>query len=159
MSYNGLSESLYVLIGLAIAFLGFRTLKRRNNNPQQTISRILQKSKYKDYTCWITQQSRLETGNWKSKIFNDFNNGFGMGVARIRETNRIGTYLASNGENFSTYKNFDDSVIDYLLWCKYFNMPTNFVRPQQFVNFLVSKGYAEDPNYAEKVLNLIEKNC
>ena len=36
-------------------------------------------------------------------------------------------------------------------------MPTNFVRPQQFVNFLVSKGYAEDPNYAEKVLNLIEK--
>ena len=75
----------------------------------------------------------------------------------LRETNRIGTYLASNGENFSTYKNFEDSVIDYLLWCKYFNMPTNFVRPQQFVNFLVSKGYAEDPNYAEKVLNLIEK--
>ena len=29
------------------------------------------------------------------------------GVARIRETNRIGTYLASNGENFSTYKNFE----------------------------------------------------
>lgn len=140
MSFNGLNEYLLFSIGLVIAFLGFRTLKK--SNPRQTISRILGKSKYKAYTCWITQQSVLETGNFTSKIFNDFNNGFGMGVPRIRKSLRIGDYLASNGERFSTYKNFEDSVKDYLLYAEYFNMPTNFNRPEQFVDFLVSKGYA-----------------
>lgn len=90
MSYNGLSESVIFLIGLVIAFLGFRTLKK--STPRQTIARVLSKSKYKAYTCWITQQSVLETGNFKSKIFNDFNNGFGMGVPRIRKSLRIGNF-------------------------------------------------------------------
>lgn len=157
MSFNGLSEYLWFLIGLVIAFLGFRTLKK--SNPKQTISKILARSKYKAYTCWIIQQSALETGYWSSKIFNDFNNGFGMGVPRIRESLRIDKYLASNGEVFSVYKNFEDSVKDYVIWAEYFNMPTNFNNPQQFVEFLESKGYAEDPNYASKVLSLIKKNC
>ena len=157
MSFNGLNESLLFLIGLVIVFLGFRTLKK--SNPRQTIARVLGKSKYKAYTCWITQQSVLETGNFSSKIFNDFNNGFGMGVPRIRKSLRIGDYLASNGERFSTYKNFEDSVADYLLYAEYFNMPTNFNRPEQFVDFLVSKGYATDPDYGSKVLSLIKKNC
>jgi len=157
MSFNGLNEYLLFLIGLVIAFLGFRTLKK--SNPRQTIARVLGKSKYKAYTCWITQQSVLETGNFTSKIFNDFNNGFGMGVPRIRKSLRIGDYLASNGERFSTYKNFEDSVADYLLYANYFNMPTNFNRPEQFVDFLVSKGYATDPDYGSKVLSLIKKNC
>ena len=157
MSYNGLNESVIFLIGLVIAFLGFRTLKK--STPRQTIARVLAKSKYKAYTCWITQQSILETGNFSSKIFNDFNNGFGMGVPRIRKSLRIGNFLASNGENFSTYKNFEDSVADYLLYAEYFNMPTNFNRPEQFTQFLVSKGYATDPDYGSKVLSLIKKNC
>ena len=157
MSFNGLNEYLLSLIGLVIVFLGFRTLKKLS--PRQTIARVLAKSKYKAYTCWITQQSAHETGYWKSKIFNDFNNGFGMGVPRIRESLRIGNYLASNGENFSTYKNFEDSVKDYLLYAEYFNMPTNFNNPQQFVDFLESKGYAEDPNYSKKLLKLIKDNC
>lgn len=157
MSFNGLNEYLLFLIGLVIAFLGFRTLKKLS--PRQTIAKVLAKSKYKAYTCWITQQSVLETGNFKSKIFNDFNNGFGMGVPRIRKSLRIGDYLASNGERFSTYKNFEDSVADYLLYAEYFNMPTNFNRPEQFVDFLVSKGYATDLDYGSKVLSLIKKNC
>ena len=157
MSFNGLNEYLLYSIGLVIAFLGFRTLKK--SNPRQTIARVLGKSKYKAYTCWITQQSVLETGNFSSKIFNDFNNGFGMGVPRIRKSLRIGDYSASNGERFSTYKNFEDSVADYLLYADYFNMPTNFNRPEQFVDFLVSKGYATDPDYGSKVLSLIKKNC
>jgi len=157
MSFNGLNESLLFLIGLVIAYLGFRTLKK--SSPRQTIAKILAKTKYKAYTCWITQQSVLETGNFTSKIFNEFNNGFGMGVPRIRKSLRIGDYLASNGERFSTYKNFEDSVKDYLLYADYFNMPTNFNRPEQFVDFLVSKGYATDPDYGSKVLGLIKKNC
>ena len=158
MSFNGLNEYLLYLIGLVIALLGFRTLKK-TKNPKTIISRTLAKTKYKDYTCWITQQSALETGYWKSKIFKEFNNGFGMGVARVRDTNRIGTYLATNGEEFSTYRSFEDSVKDYVLWADYFRMPTNFIRPQQFVDFLEKKGYAEDPNYADKVFGLIEDNC
>lgn len=157
MSFNGLSEYLWFLIGLVIVSLGFRTLKR--SSPRQTIKKVLSKSKYKAYTCWITQQSVLETGNFSSKIFKEFNNGFGMGVPRIRKSLRIGNYLASNGENFSTYKNFEDSVSDYLLYAEYFKMPTNFNRPEQFVDFLVSKGYATDPAYRSKVLSLIKKNC
>ena len=157
MSFNGLNEYLLFLFGIVIAFLGFRTLKK--SSPRQTIAKVLAKSKYKAYTCWITQQSVLETGNFTSKIFNDFNNGFGMGVPRIRKSLRIGDYLASNGERFSTYKNFEDSVADYLLYAEYFNMPTNFNRPEQFTQFLESKGYATDPDYASKVLSLIKKNC
>ena len=82
-----------------------------------------------------------------------------MGVPRIRESLRVGEYLAANGENFSTYKNFEDSVKDYVIWAEYFRMPTNFNRPEQFVEFLESKGLAEDKNYASKVLSLIQKNC
>ena len=157
MSSNGLNELVLFLIGLVIAFLSFRTL--RKSNPKQTITRVLRGTKYEPYTCWIIQQSAHETGYWKSKIFNDFNNGFGMGVPRIRKSLRIDKYLASNGEVFSVYRNFEDSVKDHLLYAEYFNMPTNFNNPQQFVNFLESKGYAEDPDYAKKVLSLIKRNC
>ena len=152
MSSNGLNEYLLLLIGLVIALLGFQT--SMNRNPRRTITRIISKSKYKDYLPYILAQSKLETGNFTSRLALDEKNLFGMGVPSKRKSLRIGEYLAPNGERFSVYKNWSDSVNDYLLYLEEFNFPTNLNTCRQFATALKKQGYATDPDYIEKIVKI-----
>ena len=152
MSSNGLNEYLLLLIGLVIALLGFQTSIKRN--PRRTITRIITKSKYKDYLPYILAQSKLETGNFTSRLALEEKNLFGMGVPSKRKSLRIGEYLAPNGERFSVYKNWSDSVNDYLLYLKEFNVPTNLNTCRQYITYLKNNGYATDPAYIDKVVKI-----
>lgn len=77
-----------------------------------------------------------------------------MGVPSKRKSLRIGQYLAPNGERFSVYKSWDDSVKDYLLYLEEFNFPTNLNSCRAFVTQLQKQGYATDPDYIEKVVKI-----
>ena len=149
MSSNGLNEYLLLLIGLVIALLGFQA--SMNRNPRRTISRIITKSKYKDYLPYILAQSKLETGNFTAL---EEKNLFGMGVPSKRKSLRIGEYLAPNGERFSVYKNWSDSVNDYLLYLEEFNVPTNLNTCRQYITVLKNNGYATDSAYIDKVVKI-----
>ena len=154
MSLNGSDVLAWLLGGLAILFLSSQTLMKKN--PTRTITRIIRRSKYRDYLPYILAQSKLETGNFTSRLALDEKNLFGMGVPSKRESLRIGEYLAPNGERFSVFKSWDDSVKDYLLYLEEFNFPTNLNTCRAFATRLKEQGYATDPDYINKIVRVCE---
>ena len=96
----------------------------------------------------IIAQAILETGLFTSPIFYENNNLFGMKEPRVRETTAIGS---SRGH--ATYDNWVDSVDDYILWYNYVTRNRVY---EDYLQFLVYIGYAEDPYYLKKLLILKE---
>ena len=59
----------------------------------------------------IFKHAQIESGNFKSKIFRDQNNAFGMRLAKRRKT------LANDRKRgYAVYGEWYDSVYDYWLW-------------------------------------------
>lgn len=97
----------------------------------------------------VLAQAILETGMFRSKIFIESNNLFGMKVARSRNT-------TATGENrgHAMYDNWRRSVQDYSL---YQSTYLRKVRTRdQYFRYL-SEYYAEDPMYVEKLKKMIKK--
>jgi uncharacterized FlgJ-related protein len=61
----------------------------------------------------LSKQSFIETGNWQSRLFTNFNNAFGMRPAERRKKIYSGVEKTANGD-FAVYKNVFDSVRDRL---------------------------------------------
>lgn len=62
------------------------------------------------YPETVLAQARLETGNFKSDIFKENHNLFGMKLAESRPTSAVGV-----NRGHAKYKNWKDSVVDYAL--------------------------------------------
>lgn len=96
----------------------------------------------------VFAQAKLESSNFKSKIFRENNNLFGMKKANIRST-------TANGEqyNHATYTSWKESVLDYALWsCKYLS---GVKTKEQYLAYL-GDNYAEDTLYIKKLKTLIK---
>lgn len=61
----------------------------------------------------LSKQSYIETGNWQSRLFTNFNNAFGMRPALQRKKIYSGVEKTANGD-FAIYRNVFDSVRDRL---------------------------------------------
>jgi len=98
---------------------------------------------------WIPMaQSMIETGQWKSDIFLENNNLFGMREAKSRITTAIGT-----NNNHAEYNSWRDSVYDYAFYqSRYLG---NIKSESEYYQYLAAS-YAEDPNYISKVKNIVE---
>ncbi len=59
-------------------------------------------------------QAKWESKHFKSEIFYDNNNLFGMKLAKLRPTTAIGKHKLHG--NHAAYNNWQDSVKDYKLW-------------------------------------------
>ena len=99
-------------------------------------------------------QSMLETGYFKSNIFLDNNNLFGMKHPRQRPT-------LSKGPNrgHASFNNWQDSVKDYKMWQDY-NKLSNLSKDQYVAK--LNRIYCIPPscgsnNYAKKVQSLLSK--
>jgi uncharacterized FlgJ-related protein len=99
-------------------------------------------------------QSMLETGYFKSNIFLDNNNLFGMKHPRQRPT-------LSKGPNrgHASFNNWQDSVKDYKMWQEY-NKLSNLSKDQYIAK--LNRIYCIPPscgsdNYAKKVQSLLSK--
>lgn len=98
----------------------------------------------------VLAQSQLETGNYKSKIFKNNNNLFGMKEARSRVKLSVGT---KNGH--AHYSTWIESLYDYAFYqCRYLGKINN---ETDYFNYL-SRTYAEDPDYISKLKKMAEKN-
>ena len=99
---------------------------------------------------WIAlAQSKLETGNYTSKIFRENNNLFGMREAKQRITTAQGTE-----NNHAFYYSWGESVLDYSFYqCRYLS---NINTEEQYFQYL-SQSYAENPNYVSILRGMIEK--
>lgn len=98
-------------------------------------------------TKLIYAQAWHETGNFKSEVFKQNNNLFGMRQPSKRKTFATGSHL-----NHATFKNHFDSVRDYFEHRKYFKIPNT--SDQAFIDVTVRKGYAEDQNYKKKWIKI-----
>ena len=63
------------------------------------------------YPDIVLAQAKWESKHFRSKIFEEGNNLFGMKLAYQRDTTAIGKH-----RNHAKYKNWQDSVKDYKLW-------------------------------------------
>ena len=98
----------------------------------------------------VLAQSKLETGNFTSKVFKENNNLFGMREAKQRITTARGTE-----NNHAYYHTWYESVLDFSFHqCKYLSGINN---EDQYFQYL-SQNYAEDPNYISILKNIIQKN-
>lgn len=102
------------------------------------------------YPDIVYAQAILESNNFKSNIYKENNNLFGMREAKQRTTTATGTE-----NNHASYKNWQDSVTDRALF------ETSFLRTiqskEQYFAY-IGRNYAEAGNYVEQLKKIINKN-
>lgn len=97
----------------------------------------------------VYAQAVLETGHFKSNVFINNQNLFGMKQARIRATTNAGTEMGH-----AVYKHWRESVVDYALFQCAFLM--NISTEDGYYQYLKAN-YAESPQYINKVKHIAEK--
>lgn len=100
-------------------------------------------------TNTIFAQAAHETGNFTSPIFKENNNLFGMRQAKVRKN-----YATGTARGHATFKNLFDSVRDYFERQKNFKIDNR--SNEGFINTTVESNYAEDKQYKEKWLVMIQ---
>lgn len=94
-------------------------------------------------------QAKLESNNYKSSLFVNNQNLFGMKFAVKRPTVAIG-----DAKGYQLYASWRESVVDYLIW-QYANGSSQ-LSDEEYMEYL-GQYYAEDPQYIKKVKNIISK--
>ncbi len=103
-----------------------------------------------DYPHIVMAQSILETGHFKSDIFLENNNLFGMKQARRRITTAEGT-----SRNHAYYNHWRGSVYDYAFYqCRYLSKLDS---EEAYFTYL-GASYAEAKNYVAMLNQVIKKN-
>lgn len=97
----------------------------------------------------ILAQSYQETGHYKSGIFLENNNLFGMKEAKLRSNLAKGT-----NRGHAYYETWQESVIDYALY--YSTYLTDIKTEGEYFEYL-RQNYAEDPTYVQRLKALINK--
>lgn len=96
----------------------------------------------------VMAQSIIETGHWKSKVFLENNNLFGMKEALRRVSTSKGTQL-----NHAYYNHWRESVYDYAFYqCRYLS---NINTEAEYYQYL-GGSYAEAGNYVEVIKKTVE---
>jgi uncharacterized FlgJ-related protein len=96
----------------------------------------------------VLAQAYLESGNFKSTIFIENNNLFGMKEAKVRSTVSKGT-----NRNHAFYEGWQESVIDYALY--YSTYLSNLKTESEYYAYL-QRRYAEDPHYVSRIKKIVK---
>lgn len=97
----------------------------------------------------VMAQSMLETGHWKSRIFRENHNLFGMKEARSRVNTAAGTR-----HNHAYYETWMESICDYAFYqCRYLGG----IRTEAEYYAYLGNSYAEDPNYVKVVKETVSR--
>jgi len=97
----------------------------------------------------ILAQSYQETGHYKSGIFLENNNLFGMKEAKLRANLAKGT-----NRGHAYYETWQESVIDYALYYSSYLRSIN--TEGEYFEYL-RQNYAEDPTYVQRLKQIIKK--
>lgn len=101
------------------------------------------------YPHIILAQAKLESGNFKSTIFLENNNMFGMREAKLRANLARGTNRAH-----AYYDSWQESVLDYAL---YYSTYLSDIRTEGEYFEYLRQNYAEDPTYVQRLKEMIKK--
>lgn len=97
----------------------------------------------------VLAQAKLESGYFKSKMFKENHNLFGMKVARKRPT-------TNKGEQFghAYFDNWKDCVVDYAFYQAAY---LSDIKTEEQYYLYLSANYAEDEEYVNKIKKLASK--
>lgn len=101
------------------------------------------------YPHIILAQAKLESGNFKSTIFLENKNMFGMKEAKLRANLAKGT-----NRGHAYYETWQESVIDYALY--YSSYLRSIKTEGEYFEYL-RQNYAEDPTYVQRLKQIIKK--
>lgn len=101
-------------------------------------------------TSLVFAQAAHETAFFKSDIFKENKNLFGMKQAKRRKNTATGT-----NRYHATYDSLMSSIYDYFLRQKDFNIV--YKNNSQYVDELIRTKYAEDPHYRLKLFAVLAK--
>lgn len=87
----------------------------------------------------VYAQAILETGYFNSRVYREYNNLFGLYNSRTKD--------------YYKFNHWVESVIAYLEYIQY-----KYKSPGDYYEFLDSIGYAEDPNYTNKLKRIVNRN-
>lgn len=153
-----LQKSLVGLLILLVVYLLMRLSKGNSSkvknvpdNISDAFDRVFDNSPYKLLKENWLSVSKMETAGWKSNLFREALNLWGMMKARIRPTTATGIYLS--GREWSRYTTVEDAVKDILLWMDYTNFPRKQMSIEQHIQAMKDRGYFEEPieQYLEAV--------
>jgi len=155
MSHNARTRSqkawrLLAIIGLPIILLvGLLLLLMRKRG----WLKVIRQSEYNHYEPWLIAQSRHETANWKSSLFNAHKSLFGFKESKNVKWRGYRGPKSPEGDYYAGYFNYQDSADHLLNWLRYNNIPTNLASVDDYVKAIRSKGYFTDTldNYTNGV--------
>ena len=101
------------------------------------------------YPHIILAQAKLESGHFKSTIFLENNNMFGMKEAKLRSNLAKGT-----NRGHAYYDSWQDCVLDYALY--YSTYLYKLKTEGEYFEYL-RQNYAEDPTYVQRLKQIIKK--
>lgn len=101
----------------------------------------------------VFAQAVLETGHFRSKLFQNSNNLFGMKLPRKRETVAVGKTQGG----YAKFDNWESSVYDYSLWQNYIFSKNGEISKTDYLKIL-DKIYSESKGYSNKVLKIINQH-
>ncbi len=91
----------------------------------------------------VLRQARIESGNFKSRVFLENNNMFGMKIPNKRPN-----MVSGSNMGYAVYNNWQESVIDYALYQVYSGKNLS---KEDYINML-NNNYAEDVEYLNKLI-------
>jgi uncharacterized FlgJ-related protein len=101
------------------------------------------------YPYIILAQAKLESGYFKSTIFLENNNMFGMKQAKLRANLAKGT-----NRNHAYYDTWQDCILDYAL---YYSTYLSDIRTEGEYFEYLRQNYAEDKTYVQRLKQIIKK--
>lgn len=91
----------------------------------------------------VLRQARIESGNFKSRVFLENNNMFGMKIPNKRPN-----MVSGSNMGYAVYNNWQESVIDYALYQVYSGKNLS---KEDYIKML-NNNYAEDTEYLNKLI-------
>ena len=91
-----------------------------------------------EYPNIVYAQAILETGHFKSKVYREYNNLFGL--------------YNSKTKSYYKFDHWSESVIAYLDFIQ-----DRYKPPNDYYKFLSDIGYAEDPEYINKLKRIVNQ--
>lgn len=101
----------------------------------------------------VFAQAVLETGHFRSKLFHNSNNLFGMKLPKKRETVAVGKTKGG----YAKFENWESSVYDYSLWQNYIFSKNGEITKTDYLKIL-DKIYSESKGYSNKVSKIIKQH-
>jgi uncharacterized FlgJ-related protein len=123
-------------------------LKTNNTFSEEALIKEIKRLPFK-YKDIILAQAMIESGHYKSPLFKEAHNLFGLREARSRATTAKGTIL-----NHAEYDNWKESLLDRLIYeVKYLDK----LNREQYLRYL-DKSYAQAGGYDKSLEQIIKTN-